>query len=75
MFEQIRDIIAEQLNVNPETLTLETNLMKDLNIDSLDAVEIVLAIEDRFGVEIPDEDIENLQVIQDFINAIERNDK
>ncbi len=55
VFEKIRDIIAEQLGADASEITMETNLMKDLEADSLDAVEIIMAIEEEYGIEIPDD--------------------
>ncbi|HHU16955.1 MAG TPA: acyl carrier protein, partial [Clostridiales bacterium] len=57
-FEKIREIIVEQLGVEESAVTLETSLMKDLEADSLDAVEIIMAIEDEFDIEVPDEEAE-----------------
>ena len=59
-FETIRDIIVEQLSVDPSLVTEDTNLMKDLEADSLDAVEIIMAIESQFDIEIPDEEAEEI---------------
>ena len=73
VFEKIRDIIVEQLQVDEDEITLETNLMKDLSADSLDAVEIILAIEDEYGFEIPDEEAEKMQTVQDLVNFVEEN--
>ena len=58
VFEKIREIIMEQLNVDQDDVTMDTHLMKDLEADSLDAVEIIMAIEDEFEIEIPDDDAE-----------------
>ena len=55
-FDKIKDIIIEQLAVEESEVNMDTNLMKDLSADSLDAVEIIMAIEDTFGIEIPDEE-------------------
>ena len=71
VFERIRDIIAEQLDVDKDSITPETNLMKDLEADSLDAVEIIMAIEDEYGIEIPDEQAEEFQVVQTIVEYIE----
>ena len=55
-FDKIKVIIAEQLGVEEDAITMETHLMKDLEADSLDAVEIIMVIEDEFDIEVPDED-------------------
>jgi acyl carrier protein len=74
-FDKIKDIIAEQLQVETETITLETSLMKDLEADSLDAVEIIMGIENEFGIEIPDEEAEKFQSIGDIVKYVEANAK
>ena len=73
IFEKVRDIIADQLDVDKESITADTNLMRDLEADSLDAVEIIMAIEDEFGIEIPDEQAEEFQEVQSIIDYIEAN--
>lgn len=70
-FEKIRDIVVEQLGVDPSAVTPETSLMKDLEADSLDAVEIIMAIEDEFEIEVPDEDAEKFQNIGDIVRYVE----
>ncbi|MCR1840732.1 acyl carrier protein [Murimonas intestini] len=64
MFEKMKDIIAEQLNCEKETITLETNFKDDLGADSLDLFELVMALEDEYSVEIPSEDLENLTTVK-----------
>jgi acyl carrier protein len=71
IFDKIRDIIAEQLQVDADTITPETSLMKDLEADSLDAVEIIMGIETEFSIEIPDEDAEKFQSIGDIAKYVE----
>lgn len=71
VFERIKEIIAEQLNVDKESVTLETHLMKDLEADSLDAVEIIMAIEDEYEIEIPDEDAERFHSVADIVKFVE----
>ncbi|MBO5995170.1 MAG: acyl carrier protein [Firmicutes bacterium] len=73
VFDKIREIIMEQLQVEESEITMDTNLMKDLSADSLDAVEIIMAIEDEYGIEIPDEDAENIQTVQDLVRFVEEN--
>ena len=70
-FEKIREIIVEQLGVDETAVTLETSLMKDLEADSLDAVEIIMAIEDEFEIEVPDEEAEKFQNVGDIVKYVE----
>ncbi|HML36027.1 MAG TPA: acyl carrier protein [Bacillota bacterium] len=70
-FEKIREIIVEQLGVDESAVTLETSLMKDLEADSLDAVEIIMAIEDEFEIEVPDEEAEKFQNVGDIVKYVE----
>ena len=69
--EKVKDIIVEQLGVNPEQVTQEASFIEDLGADSLDIVELVMAFEEEFGVEVPDEDAEKLQKVGDVIKYIE----
>jgi len=74
MFEKIRDIIAEQLNIDDtSSITLDTNLTEDLDADSLDAVEIIMNIEEEFDIKIPDDKIETVKTINDIISYLETN--
>ena len=69
--DRIRTIIAEQLGVKPEQITPEAKFIEDLGADSLDTVELVMALEEEFGNEIPDEDAEKLISVGDVIRFIE----
>ena len=71
IFEKVKDIIIEQLQVDESEVTMDTNLMKDLSADSLDAVEIIMAIEDEYGIEIPDEEAEKFQTERDQVKYVE----
>lgn len=74
IFEKVKNIVAEELGVdNIEDITMETSMMKDLEADSLDAVEIMMALEDEFGISIPDEEAENFKSIGDIVKFIENN--
>lgn len=73
VFEKVREIIVEQLGVDESDVTMDTHLMKDLEADSLDAVEIIMAIEDEYGIEIPDEDAEKFQRVSDLVKFVEAN--
>ena len=73
IFDKIKDIIIEQLQVKESDVNMDTNLMKDLSADSLDAVEIIMAIEDEYGIEIPDEEAEKMQTVGDLVRYVEEN--
>lgn len=72
-FDTIRDLIVEQLGVDPEIVEMDTNLMKDLEADSLDAVEIILGVEESYGIEIPDEEAEKFETVRDLVNYVDEN--
>ena len=69
--EKVKDIIVEQLGVNPEQVTPTASFIDDLGADSLDTVELVMAFEEEFSVEVPDEDAEKLQTGGDVVKYIE----
>ena len=71
IFETIRKIISEQLGLDEKIISLDSSLTTDLDADSLDAVEIIMAIEDEFSIEIPDDRIEDLVTIHDLVEYIE----
>ncbi len=71
--ERVKEIVVEQLGVNPEQITPEAKFVEDLGADSLDTVELVMALEKVFSFEIPDEDAEQLQNINDAISYINKN--
>ena len=67
MFEKMKPIIAEQLNVEESQIKLESNFKDDLGADSLDLFELVMALEEEFGVEVPSEDLEKLATVNDVV--------
>lgn len=69
--EKIKSIIAEQLGVKPEEVTPQASFIEDLGADSLDTVELVMALEEEFGIEIPDEDAEKMATVGDAAKYIE----
>lgn len=69
--DKITEIIVEQLGVKAEEVTPEASFVDDLGADSLDTVELVMALEEEFGIEIPDEDAEKIQTVGDAIKYIE----
>jgi acyl carrier protein len=68
--ERVKQIVAEQLGVDEEQVTNEASFMDDLGADSLDTVELVMALEEEFDIEISDEDAEKIQTVQDAVDYI-----
>ena len=73
VFEKIVAMLADQLGADESDITMDTNIAKDLGADSLDVVELLMAIDDEFGIEIPDEEIENIKTIGDLVEYIQNN--
>ncbi len=71
IFDEVKEILAEQLDVNPDDIELTSNLQTDLGADSLDAIDIVMSIEDAYGIEVPDSLIENMKTVEDIVSFIE----
>jgi acyl carrier protein len=71
--ERVKEIIVKELSVNPEQVTTTASFIEDLGADSLDTVELVMAFEEEFGVEVPDEEAEKLQTVGDVVKYIEAN--
>ena len=68
--QRVKDIIVEQLGVNPDQVTPDAKFIEDLGADSLDTVELVMALEEEFGHEIPDEQAEKIRTVKDAIDYI-----
>lgn len=68
---KVRDIISEQLGVSPDQVTPEASFIEDLGADSLDIVELVMALEEEYGMEISDEDAEKIRTVKDVVSYIE----
>lgn len=73
VFEKLRDILCEQLELEADEVTMQSNIAEDLGADSLDLVDMLMSIEDEFEVNIPDEEIENLKTVGDAVTYIEKN--
>ncbi len=73
MLEKVREVIVEQLGVDEDQVTLEASFTEDLGADSLDTVELIMAFEEEFGVDIPDEEAEKIKTVKDVITYIENN--
>ena len=74
IFEEIKDILAENLDLDPNTIEMTSDLTTDLGADSLDAIDIVMSLEDQYGIEVPDSAIENMKTVEDIVNFIENSD-
>ena len=70
MFEKIQEIIADKLSIDVEEITLDSSFIDDLNADSVDIVELIMALEDELEMEIPDEDVENFKTVGDVVNYV-----
>ncbi|EJU20349.1 MULTISPECIES: acyl carrier protein [Mogibacterium] len=70
-FDTVRDLVVEQLGVDADMVQMDTNLMKDLEADSLDAVEIILGVEEAYGLDIPDEDAEKFETVKDLVEYVD----
>ena len=71
IFDEVRDVVVEQLSMAPDAVKLESKIIEDLGADSLDVVELVMALEEKFEVEIPDSEAEKLKTIQDVVTFVE----
>lgn len=70
ILEQVKDLMAQQFEIEPKEITLDTNFQKDLDADSIDLTEFILTLEDAFGKEIPDEDAVKIKTVSDAVNYI-----
>ncbi|GAA0085416.1 MULTISPECIES: acyl carrier protein [Clostridium] len=70
MFEKVREIIAEKLSINEDDITMDSSFVDDLNADSLDLVELMMALEDELDTEIPDEEAENFKTVGDVVKYL-----
>ena len=73
VFEKVRDILVDQLDVEEEKVTMEASVTEDLGADSLDFVDLVMSLEEEFDVEIPDDQVENIKTVGDIVKYIEEN--
>lgn len=73
VFEKIRALLSEQLDIEEDDITMESKLAEDLGADSLDVVDLIMAIEDEFEVEVLDEDIEKVVTVGDIVNYVSEN--
>lgn len=70
-FDKIKELIIEQLDADEDKITMDANIQDDLGADSLDVVDLIMAVEDAFEVKIEDEDVENIKTVGDIVNFID----
>ncbi|HNZ36271.1 MAG: acyl carrier protein [Candidatus Marinimicrobia bacterium] len=70
-FEKVQEIVAEKLGIEKSKITMEASFIDDLGADSLDTVELIMKMEEDFGIEIPDEDAEKLKTVGDVVNYLD----
>ena len=75
MFEKVRDMLAKQLNLSADQIKPESDVVKDLGADSLDVVELLISLEDDYGISIPEDDIVNVKTVQDIVDMIKKLNK
>ncbi|MCI9627179.1 MAG: acyl carrier protein [Clostridia bacterium] len=72
MFERVQEVLADQLGLEENEIKPESKLKEDLGADSLDMVELIMAMEEEFDVEIPDEEAQNIRTVEDAVNYVEQ---
>ena len=72
MIEKVKQLLASQLNISPDKITPESKIVEDLAAESADMIEMVMTMEEEFGISIPDEDAMNLTTVSDIVNYIEK---
>lgn len=71
VLDQIKEILKDTMDIEESKITLDAKLKEDLELDSLDSVELIMSAEEEFGIEIPDEDVMNFKTVNDIVNYIE----
>ena len=71
IFDKVKDLVVDQLDADEDKVTLDANIQDDLGADSLDVVDLVMALEDEFDVEIPEDQVENIKTVGDIVKFIE----
>lgn len=73
IFDRVREIIASQLDVEEDSITMDSDILEDFGADSLDLVDLVMSFEDEFGVEVPDDEVEKFHTVGDVVKYLEEN--
>ena len=72
MYEKVCTMLAEQLDISADTITPQSEVVKDLGADSLDVVELMMALEDEYGITLPEGEVENVKTVQDIVDMMEK---
>ena len=73
ILEKVKSVIAEQTGIDPETITMGSSFVEDLNIDSIDLIELVMMLEEEYDIEFSEEDAEKIKTVGDVVNYINQN--
>lgn len=73
IFEKLKDLVVDQLSVDEDAVTMDAKMTEDLEADSLDVVDLLMAVEEEFGVSVPDEDLKDIKTVGDIASYIEKN--
>ena len=71
VFEKVREILCDQLDLEEDKVTMDSDIIEDFEADSLDVVDLIMSLEDEFGIEMPDEEVENVHTVGDIVRYIE----
>lgn len=71
LFDEVKEILVDQLDISEDAVELESNLFDDLDMDSLDAIDLAMTIEDQYSIEVPDEAIKAMKTVEDVVSYIE----
>ena len=75
MFEKVSKMLADQLGISADTIKPEQEVVKDLGADSLDVVELMMALEDEYGITLPENEVENVKTVQDIVDMMQKLEK
>ena len=73
IFDEIKEILVDLLDIKEEDIKIDSNLIDDLGADSLDAIDIVMSVEDQYSIEVPDEVIKSIKTVEDIVSFVENN--
>lgn len=71
VFDKVKEIICDQLDIEEDKITMESDIIEDFDADSLDVVDLIMSLEDEYGIELPDEEVESIKTVGDIVRYIE----